>query len=199
IKGNQLIGIACMMIGISVLSLERDFSVNIGDVLTLIGAFGFGGQIIATGYFANKCNSYCFNTVQMGVAGLLGMMCAVSFESLPPFTPQGVLAVLYLGILSTLVAFLLQAIAQKYTSETKVGLILSTEAVFGAVLSVLILHDPVTWRLCLGGAIVFASIIIIEVNPFKTNVKEESDLDIDVPSPNLSEIVPQFEVEKNES
>lgn len=37
-----------MVLGVSFLSLEKDFSMNIGDILTLIFAIGFSVQIVIT-------------------------------------------------------------------------------------------------------------------------------------------------------
>ncbi|HAX72618.1 MAG TPA: hypothetical protein DCY20_03715 [Firmicutes bacterium] len=136
-------------------------------MLTLLSAFGFSGQIIATGYYMSKADAYCFNTVQMVTAGVLGMLVALLLEGLQPLSLQSGLSVLYLGVFSTCVAFLLQSIAQKYTTETKVGLILSTESVFGALLSVIILHEAVTWRLVLGGLLMFVAMILVESNPLQ--------------------------------
>lgn len=162
IKGSQWIGILVMIVGISVLSLERDFSVNVGDLLTLICAIGFALQIIITGVVINRCNSYCFTIIQLLTVALISFIWSLFSEPWAAFSFSSGVAIVYLGIFSTLVAYLLQTIAQRYTSEAKVGLILSTEALFGAILSVMILHEPITSRLVLGGLICLIAILMIE-------------------------------------
>ena len=69
---------------------------------------------------------------------------------------------LYLGIFSTTIAFLLQTMAQKYTSETKTAIILSTEAFWGTILSVVILKEALTMRMMVGGIFIFSAIIVSE-------------------------------------
>lgn len=162
IKAMQWIGIGCMIFGISVLSLDRDFTINLGDFLTLICAIGFALQIIVTGIFIKRCNSYCFTTVQMLTVALISFGWSIFSEPFTSFTLSSGLAIIYLGVFSTLMAYLIQTIAQRYTSEAKVGLILSTEALFGAILSVMILKEPITRQLLMGGFICLIAILMIE-------------------------------------
>ena len=42
------------ILGIGILSLEADFSINFGDFLTMICAFGFAFHIFFTGEFVKK-------------------------------------------------------------------------------------------------------------------------------------------------
>ena len=161
-KGSQWIGMLVMILGISILSLERDFSVSIGDLLTLICAIGFALQIIITGLYINRCNSYCFTIIQMVTVAMVSLIWSLISEPWAALSFSSGLASMYLGIFSTLLAYLLQTIAQRYTSEAKAGLILSTEALFGAILSVMILHDPITNRLVFGGLICLIAILMIE-------------------------------------
>lgn len=170
IKWSQWGGIFLMIIGISVLSLEDNLTINLGDTLTLICAIGFSLQIIVTGVFIQRCNPYCFNTIQMVTVAIISFMWSIWTEPWQVVSLTGGLAVLYLGILSTLLAFLIQSVAQRYTSEAKVALILSTESLFGALLSVLILQEAVTSRLVIGGLIILFAILMIEFDFEKLTV-----------------------------
>ena len=71
---TQWTGILLMVLGVSFLSLEKDFCMNIGDILTLICAIGFAVQIVITGLFSPRCNPYCFNTVQMATVAVLSFI-----------------------------------------------------------------------------------------------------------------------------
>ena len=75
-------------------------------------------------------------------------------------TTQGWLSVLYLGVVSTTLTYLLQTSCQKYIDETKAAIILSMESVFGTLFSVLILHETITWKMVLGCIIILAAIVI---------------------------------------
>ena len=72
---------------------------------------------------------------------------------------------LYLGILSTMLAFLLQNICLKYVPSSLGSLFMSLEAVFGVVFGVLFLHEDIAPRCLLGFALIFAAILIAEVLP----------------------------------
>ncbi|HSQ89814.1 DMT family transporter, partial [Romboutsia sp.] len=151
------------LIGIGVLSLEADFSINIGDFLTLICAFGFAFHIVFTSEFVSKNNPIVLTAIQFSVAFVLSLIAQI-------FTGQmkidagmnGYLGALYLGIFSTTIAFLLQSICQRFVEGTKTAIILSTEAVFGTLFSILILKEVVTLRMILGSIIIFISIIMAE-------------------------------------
>ena len=151
------------LFGIGVLSLEADFSVNFGDFLTFICAFGFAFHIFFTGEFTAKCNSYVLTVTQFVVAFFLSLILQiVTKQTHIQSTTLGIMGALYLGIFSTAVAFLLQTICQSKVEQTRSALILSTESLFGTILSVIIFHEILTMRMVLGCMIIFASIIISE-------------------------------------
>ena len=151
------------LVGIGVLSLESNFSINIGDVLTLICAFGFAFHIFFTSEFASKCNPVTLTSIQFTVAFILSLVCQIFMGEINiDAKVNGYLGALYLGIFSTTIAFLLQTICQRMVDGTKTAIILSTEAVFGTLFSVLILKEIVTAKMILGSTIIFISIIMAE-------------------------------------
>lgn len=151
------------LIGIGILSLEVDLSINIGDFLTLICAFGFAFHIFFTSEFASKYNPIILTGIQFTVAFILSLVCQIFMGEMKiEAQVNGYLGALYLGIFSTTIAFLLQTICQKMVDGTKTAIILSTEAVFGTIFSVLILKEIVTIKMLIGIAIIFTSIIMAE-------------------------------------
>ena len=77
---------------------------------------------------------------------------------------ESLLAVLYLGIVSTTITYLLQTVSQKYVDETKSAIILSMEAVFGTIFSVILLHETVTVRMKTGSVLILAAVLVSEVS-----------------------------------
>lgn len=150
-------------IGIGVLSLEPDLSINLGDFLTFLCAIAFAFHIFFTGEFSRKCNSYVLTVTQFVVAFILSFMLQmISGQGQLQTTPVAFMGALYLGVFSTAVGFLLQTICQSKVNQTKAAIILSTESVFGTVMSVIIFHEILTPRMIIGCIIIFASIIISE-------------------------------------
>jgi drug/metabolite transporter (DMT)-like permease len=70
--------------------------------------------------------------------------------------------VVFLGVFSTFLAFLLQNTAQKHTSSTHAAVLLSLESFFGSVMAILLLGDAFSPKMILGCAIIFIAIITAE-------------------------------------
>jgi len=72
------------------------------------------------------------------------------------------MGILYLGIFSTMLCFLFQNVGQKHLSPNTSSIILSFEAVFGLIFSVIFLGEEITPRLIGGCVLMFAAIILSE-------------------------------------
>ena len=161
IGAKGIIGAVMSVLGVALLSLNGNFTVSLGDGLTLLCAVGFAFQIFFTSEFVKKYPASVLNTVQMFTAFVLSAISLVIFgENDFQVTTQGWLSVLYLGVVSTTICYLLQTACQKYIDETKAAIILSMESVFGTIFSILILHEVVTVRMVVGCAVILAAVII---------------------------------------
>jgi drug/metabolite transporter (DMT)-like permease len=162
---KTLIGTGLAIIGAGILSLQSDFTLGIGDGLTLLCAVCFAAQVLLTGRFVEKIRPTVLNFLQMATALVLsfgGLLITGDFST--QITVQGGLSVLYLGIVSTTITYLLQTICQRYVEETKTSIILSTEAVFGTLFSIIILREEVTLRMILGSILILSAVVVSEIN-----------------------------------
>lgn len=99
--------------------------------------------------------------VQMITAFVLGMFFMVMRgESLLHQDRRGYLAMIYLGVFSTTIAFLMMSICQKYTKSSRAAVIMSTESLFAMVFSIIILNEQVTPRMILGAIVIFTAIVL---------------------------------------
>jgi len=99
------------------------------------------------------------------VACVLFLVAALSTETLSFYLPiraWGSLA--YLGVFSSFLCLTLQTTAQKYTPSSHVSIFLSAEALFAAVLGVMMLHEILTARIFFGGALIMGAILLVELN-----------------------------------
>lgn len=159
IKG--IIGAVLSVIGVAVLSLNGDLTLSLGDALTLLCAVGFAFQIFFTGEFVKKNRVSALNFIQMATAFLLSVVSLFVFgETDFAVTASGVFSVLYLGVVSTTICYLIQTACQQYVDETKSAIILSMESVFGTLFSIVILHEVLTPRMLLGCGIIFVAVLI---------------------------------------
>lgn len=159
----ELTGAILAVVGIAVLSLKLSSDVNVGDILTLGCAIGFAFHIFYTAKFVKTEDPVVLTIVQMVTAAVIGCI-VILFRGETSFSveTEGVMNLLYLGIFSTTIAFLMQTVAQKYITETKAAIILATESFWGMVFSIIILSEIMTGRMIIGAFLILLAILISE-------------------------------------
>lgn len=159
-------GAVLAVIGIGFLTLEGSMAVNIGDILTLICAVAFAFDIFYTNHFVKTEDAISLTIVQFITAAILGVSAVLIQGDMPTsIENEAVLAIIYLAVFSTTIAYVCQNVGFKYTTATKGAIILSLEALFGMIFSVLFLHEAMTARLIIGAAIIMGAILLTELKP----------------------------------
>ena len=158
----EIIGAILCFIGIGILSFESGLKMGYGEFLTFLCAIFFAIHISAIGYFAKKHDPIILSIIQMLIAGIFSIIFMLLFEVRVEMPREALFPIIYLALFSTLLAFLIQNIAQKYTSSTHAAIILSLEAVFGGMLSLIFLKEVFTLRFLIGCIAIFISIITTE-------------------------------------
>lgn len=162
----ELTGAVLAVIGIALLSLQLSGEVNIGDILTLLCAFAFAFHIFYTARFVEGEDAVLLTLVQMGTAALVGISVMMGRgETNFSFEPDALMPLIYLGVFSTTIAYLLQTMAQKFITETKAAIILSTEALWGTVFSIILLGELLTVRMSIGAMLILLAVMIAETKP----------------------------------
>ncbi len=150
---------------------ENLFSVALGDVLTLICGFFYAAHIVAIATMSDDKDPLLLTIMQFGVAAVLFWITYAVMHALgiAPLDLEGAdmvsLAVqlLYLACACTGVAIFLQNFGQKYAHPTGAAVILTFEAVFGAMFSLLFGREEGFGVLrALGFLLVFLAVIISE-------------------------------------
>ena len=142
-----VLGIVLALAGIFLLTAGTTLVLDLGAVLCLVGAFFCAWQIILTARYVKTEPVLPLAILQLGFAGLFGLVFSVLFESpVLPATATDWMVVLELAVLCSAVGFIAQTIVQKYTTPERTGLIFSLESVFAAVFGFFVLHEilPVT-------------------------------------------------------
>ncbi len=175
ISKKGIIGAVMAIVGVGMLSLNANFSLGIGDLLTLFCAVGFAFQIFLTSVFVKKYRVMVLNFVQMGTAFILSFLFLfITKQNHFEVTTKGWLSVLYLGVVSTTFCYLLQTVCQKYVDETKSAIILSMESVFGTIFSVWILGEQLTLRMMIGCVIILMAVIISNLDESEEEIMSTS-------------------------
>ncbi|MDJ0331580.1 DMT family transporter [Planococcus sp. S3-L1] len=159
----ELGGAFLAMLGVGVLSLKINSSINIGDLLTLGCAVFFALQIFYTAKYVKDSDPILLTLVQITVAAVIGVLVVVfKGDPLVVAEKEGILSLVYLGVFSTTIAYLLQTVAQKWLSETTAAIILSTESFWGMVFSVALLAEVMTFKMIVGAALILCAIVVSE-------------------------------------
>ncbi|MEI3607495.1 DMT family transporter [Pseudogracilibacillus sp. SE30717A] len=178
IDRHEAIGSIIALVGIGFLSLQGSFTINIGDALSLACAVGFAFDIFYTNLFVQKEDAISLTVVQFITASFIGIVVLIFRQDIPmSMEKEAIYSLIYLAIFSTTIAYLSQNIAFKYTTATRAAIILSTEAFFGMVLSILFLKELLTARMVIGAVLIMAAILIAELKPVtkrKTALKDVS-------------------------
>ncbi|WP_343210292.1 DMT family transporter [Anaerolentibacter hominis] len=164
-----LLAAASSFAGIALLSLDGSGGgINIGDILTLLCGVGYAIHFVFLDRYAKLQDPVCLTLLQIAFAAIFSWICAPIMDGGFPanaFQPGIIAGMLYLGLMSTMTAFLLQTVCQKYTSATTASLILSTECVFGVFFSILLLGEHMSGRMAAGCVLILLAIVITETKP----------------------------------
>jgi len=158
------VSVAVATLGMYFLSLSGGFDVNLGDILVFLCAIAFTAQILIISHFSPKHNVIALACVQFYVVSIISFLLALVFES-PSITDIFAAApyVLYTGVLSSGVAYVLQMKAQKTTDATVAAVLFSFEGVVAAFVGWFVLNQFLTPREMIGCALIFVAILIAQI------------------------------------
>ena len=172
---NVYIAVFLSLIGLYLLCVNDSFTFEKGDLFLLGCALCFAIQIMIIEYFAKKVNNLCLSLGQSLFSCLICILPMIFIEqpsikqitlSLPP--------VLYVAIMSTVIGYTGQIVAQKHINPTIASLIMSLESVFSVIFGALILKQFLLTNELIGCIIMFISIIFSQLpeNLFKFKRKK---------------------------
>lgn len=168
------LAVALATVGLYLLCMNGSFALALGDLLTLLCAVAFTGQILLVDRFSPGLDSVDLVCAQFTVAGIWSLIGMLIFEK-PDMAGISacMLPLLYVAVFSSGVAYLLQAVAQRDGDPSVVSLLFSMEAVFCAVASAIILHQRMTVREYVGCALMFAAVVLSQLTGEKAPAAAE--------------------------
>lgn len=164
--GYNITAAVICLVGIGLVSLTSDFTIRMGDILTLGGGVFYALHIIAVSKFSEGRDPVLLTIFQFASAGVCAGICSLIFDrsgwSAIVWNTEMILSVLYLMIGCTACALLLQNFGQKYTTPSTASLLLSLESVFGVAFSVAFGREESSVKLYVGFILIFVAVIISE-------------------------------------
>ncbi len=163
---NKTIGFSIFLavIGLYLLTVKGSFILDIGSVYCLLAAMFYAIYIIVMDRIAKKEDTLLISIIQLGVAALLGVILMLCVET--PALPKDHVqwgAIIFLGLICSAYGFVVQPIAQRYTSPEKIGLIFSLEPVFSAILSYFFLHEVLQAKNYIGAILIFLGVVLSKI------------------------------------
>ena len=160
------LGAIIALIGLYLLSITSDFTLEYGDFLMFIGAFFWAAHVLVIGWLAPKYDPLKLSIIQFFVCGLLSMAVAIVYETI--IWADVMLAmesILYAAIMSTGIAYTLQVVAQQDAKPSHAAIILSGEAMFAVLAGWLILGEILTTRGMVGCALIMIGMLVSQLLP----------------------------------
>ena len=166
---NVIIGIPLAVIGFYLLCINGSFTIAPSDMLVLVCAFIFALHIIVIDAFGEGTDGVRLSCVQFFVAFVLTLAISLIVEGAPDMsailgTAPIALSIVYLGIMSSGVAYTLQIVGQKGFDPSIASIILSLESVFGVIGGALLHGEVMTPKEYIGCVIVFLAVIISQID-----------------------------------
>lgn len=170
-----LAGLLVALAGTAIL-VEGGWKVGLGERLTFLAALAFAMQILLIDRLGRRVRSSHITASFMGIAGLLASICAVGIAASGPgltgwfdwllhlLSQPAVLVNLgCLILLPTVLGFHWMNTYQPRVSANRAALIYLLEPVFASILSVGWDYEPMTTHLLLGGILILAGNLLVEL------------------------------------
>lgn len=152
------IGIATA--GLALLSV-RGFAVGLGEMLVLLSALCYTGQIIGLSKWSKGRDLWTMAWIQIAVVALMTGIASFAEGIETPPDNEVWAVIIFTAIVSTVSAFIIQTWSQSIIESTKAAVIMTMEVVFSAIFAVTIGGEILSLRTLIGGTLVVISMYVI--------------------------------------
>lgn len=161
------LGVAGAVAGMYLLFFSEGIgSFYIADIVVFLCAVVFCAHILVIDHFG-ALDGVKMSCIQFFFVGVVSLVCALIFEDIDlAAIKEAILPVIYLGIMSSGVAYTLQIVGQKNVEPALASMILSLESVFAALGGFLLRDEVLSVPELIGCGLVFASIILAQSADF---------------------------------
>jgi drug/metabolite transporter (DMT)-like permease len=163
-KIGTWIGAILAAIGLYFLSVTEEFTIELGDLLVLIGAFFWAAHVLIIGWLSPRINPVKLAFSQYVACSILSLITACVIEDITMLSIfQAAIPILYGGLLSVGIAYTLQVIAQRDAHPAHAAILLSLEAVFAAIGGWLILGEIISARGLFGCGLMLSGMLLSQL------------------------------------
>ncbi len=160
------LGAFIALIGLYLLSINKDFSIAQGDLLQLICAIFFAAHILVIGYVAKSMDPLKLSLIQYFVSAVLSFFIAIAIEVITwEMIVDTAIPLLYAGIMSIAIGYTLQVVAQQHAKSSHAAIILGLEGAFAVLGGWLILDENLSTRGLLGCGLMLLGMFLSQLLP----------------------------------
>jgi len=167
---SPMVGIGVVVVagGLAVLSIYGKTAFGWGETWTLLANIFWALHILGVAYATKRVSAIALVQLQLTVCAVLALVFSFPLER-PQLFPgwEATGAVLWTGIMGGVVAYVLMALGQRYTPPTLAGILMSLEAVFALLVSIILGYDSLTLRTVAGFALVFVGTTVARIGSEK--------------------------------
>lgn len=162
--------LSCLLIcalGLALLTLNDNLRPASGDIICLGVPVCYAIDLLLTEKAVQHpdVDPFGIGVLQLGVVGIITLILSLFLEQPHlPTTSVTWASALFLGIVCSGVAFVIQSVQQQYTTASHVGLIFTLEPVFSAVVAYFLAHEVLNPRSYIGMALMLLSLVLMEVD-----------------------------------
>ncbi len=155
------------VVGLYFLSIfgTGSFTLEKGDTLVLLCAFGYSAHILLIDHFSPKVDGVKMSCIQFFTCAVVSAIFMLIDGNIPSWQNIGeaIIPILYTGVMSSGVGYTLQIIAQKNTEPAVASLLMSLESVFSALAGWVMLGQGFSGHEFAGCVIMFAAIVLAQL------------------------------------
>ena len=176
INWNGWIAVVLAILGMFFICIEKNESLNIGDLLVVISAFFFGVHILLIDKFVHYTDGIRLSCIQFAVCGVCCTVGALIFEEIDiQAVLNAAVPIFYAGVISGAVGYILQIIAQKWVAPNIAPLIMCLESVFALFAGMILKDEHLHTQVYIGCGLVFLAIILAQIE-FKKPIKSKREV-----------------------
>ena len=163
-KKSIFIILIIALIGIMLLTLDKNLEFHIGDILCLICSLLFSFHVLITERFVKNNNPITLGVLQFGGVAVLSFLVQYPIEKFTlPKNEKFWISLMILSVFCTVIAYIIQTISQKKLSSTLIGFILSLEPIFSGIFGYFILNEYLSLQQYIGALLLLISVISVAV------------------------------------
>jgi drug/metabolite transporter (DMT)-like permease len=164
---SEVLGVIVATLGMGLMTLDRNIrGLSSGDTLEVLCALAFAGHIVVLGHYSKLQPFEPLAVWQLGTTAVLALGGFWWIEK-PYFHSSSILwgALLVSSLLSTALAFTVQAWAQQITTDTHAALIYAFEPVVAGIFSFTFMGERLPGKAIFGAGLILGGILVAELKP----------------------------------